>query len=478
MATTTVIRNAEVVVAWDASSKQHTYVTGADVAYSGGTLTFVGRGYDGAADEVLDGAGMMVMPGLVNIHSHPSSEPMNKGLLDEVGSPGLYNSSLYEYMPIMRPDAEAVPSCVRVALSELLLSGVTTVADLSMAHPGWLDLLAESGLRVCVAPMFRSARWYTKNGHMVEYEWSENAGEKAMDEALRLVERAEQHECGRLFGMVVPAQIDTVAPGLLKESAQEAKARRLSWQIHAAQSVVEFHEITRRHGLTPIGWLDSLGVLNDRAIIGHGIFLDDHPSTPWHTDTDLKRLAETGTTVAHCPTVFARRGITLKHFGRYKRSGVNMGLGTDTYPHNMLDEMRLVAYLARTQATDPRSLTTTELFEAATVGGAKALGRDDIGRLASGCRADFVMVDATHPMMRPGRDPMRSLIYAAGDRALKAVYVDGQQVVRDGEVLTMDYRAAAAHLHEAQKRVVDRVPLQDWAHRPVEQISPPTFRWS
>jgi cytosine/adenosine deaminase-related metal-dependent hydrolase len=478
MATTTVIRNAEVVVAWDASEKQHTYLTGADVAYSGGTLTFVGRGYDGAADEVLDGAGMMVMPGLVNIHSHPSSEPMNKGLLDEVGSPGLYNSSLYEYMPVMRPDAEAVPSCVRVALSELLLSGVTTVADLSMAHPGWLDLLAESGLRVCVAPMFRSARWYTKNGHLVEYEWSESAGEKAMEEALRLVERAEQHECGRLFGMVVPAQIDTVAPGLLKESAQEAKARRLSWQIHAAQSVVEFHEITRRHGLTPIGWLDSLGVLNDRAIIGHGIFLDDHPSTPWHTDTDLKRLAETGTTVAHCPTVFARRGITLKHFGRYKRAGVNMGLGTDTYPHNMLDEMRLVAYLARTQATDPRSLTTTELFEAATIGGAKALGRDDIGRLAPGCRADFVMVDATHPMMRPGRDPMRSLIYAAGDRALKAVYVDGQQVVRDGEVLTMDYRAAAAHLHEAQKRVVDRVPSQDWAHRPVEQISPPTFRWS
>ena len=342
MATTTVIRNADVVVAWDASAGQHTYLGGADIAYSGGTLTFVGRGYDGAADEVVDGAGLMVMPGLVNIHSHPSSEPMNKGFTDEVGSPGLYNSSLYEYLPIFRPDAEAVPSCVRVALSELLLSGVTTVADLSMAHPGWLDLLAESGMRVCVAPMFRSARWYTKNGHLVEYEWSETAGEKAMEEALRLVERAEQHECGRLFGMVVPAQIDTVAPGLLKESSQEARARGLSWQIHAAQSVVEFHEITRRHGLTPIGWLDSLGVLNDRAIIGHGIFLDHHPSTPWHTDTDLKRLAETGTTVAHCPTVFARRGVTLKHFGRYKRSGVNMGLGTDTYPHNMLDEMRLV----------------------------------------------------------------------------------------------------------------------------------------
>jgi cytosine/adenosine deaminase-related metal-dependent hydrolase len=94
-----------------------------------------------------------------------------------------------------------------------------------------------------------------------------------------------------------------------------------------------------------------MGLLSDRSIIGHGIFLDDHPSTRWHTDTDMKRLAETGTTVAHCPTVFARRGITLKHFGSYKRAGVNMGLGTDTYPHNMLDEMRLVAYLAAPRPT-------------------------------------------------------------------------------------------------------------------------------
>jgi len=474
---TTVIRNAELVVAWDAGAQQHVYLPDADVAFEGGALTFVGRGYKGPAEEEIGGRGLMVMPGLVNIHSHPSSEPMNKGLLDEIGSPGLYNSSLYEFMPIFRADAEAVPHCVRVALSELLLSGVTTVADLSMAHPGWLDLLAESGLRVCVAPMFKSARWYTKNGHVVQYEWDEAAGEKAMGEALQIIERAEQHQSGRLFGMVVPAQIDTCTDTLLKESFQEAGKRGLSWQIHAAQSVVEFHEITRRHGMTPIGWLDSMGLLSDRSIIGHGIFLDDHPSTRWWTDTDMKRLAETGTTVAHCPTVFARRGITLKHFGRYKRSGVNMGLGTDTYPHNMLDEMRLVAYLARTQANDPRSMSTTELFDAATIGGAKALGREDIGRLAAGCRADFVLVDVTHPMMRPARDPVRSLVYAAGDRAVKDVFVDGRKVVADGEVVTMDYRQAAAHLHEAQKRVVRNAPGQDWAHRPVEQVSPPTFRW-
>jgi 5-methylthioadenosine/S-adenosylhomocysteine deaminase len=474
--TITLIRNAEYVIAWDSASQGHVYMHDADLAFEDGVIRFVGRDWQGTADTVIDGRGFMAMPGLVNIHSHPSSEPMNKGLTDEVGTPGLYNSSLYEYLPIFRGDAEAVPNCVRVALSELLLSGVTTVADLSMAHPGWMDLLAESGMRVCIAPMFRSARWFTRNGHVVEYAWDVASGEKQMAEAFSLIQRAEQHPSGRLFGMVVPAQIDTCSETLLKDSFAEAKARGLSWQIHAAQSVSEFHEITRRHGHTPIGWLDHLGLLSERSIIGHGIFLDDHPSTRWHTDRDMSRLAETGTTVAHCPTVFARRGITLKDFGRYRRAGVNMGIGTDTYPHNMLDEMRLVAYIARTQATNPRTLSTTDLFEAATIGGAKALGRDDIGRLAPQCRADIVLVDVTHPRMRPARDPLRSLIYAAGDRAVHTVIIDGQKVVDNGELLTMDYAQAASALHEAQKRMMTNVPNLDWAHRDVGEISPPSFR--
>ena len=131
------------------------------------------------------------------------------------------------------------------------------------------------------------------------------------------------------------------------------------------------------------------------------------------------------------------------------KMGVNMGVGTDTYPHNMLDELRLVSYLARTQAGQPRGFNSADLFHAVTIGGARALGRDDIGPLAPGCRADMVLVDVTHPMMQPLHDPLRNLIYAAGDRAIRAVYVDGEQMVRDGKVLTIDYPAAAAALRTA-----------------------------
>jgi 5-methylthioadenosine/S-adenosylhomocysteine deaminase len=153
-----------------------------------------------------------------------------------------------------------------------------------------------------------------------------------------------------------------------------------------------------------------------------------------------------------------------------------MGVGTDTYPHNMLDEPRLVSYLARTQVGNPRTMTSTELFNAATIGGARALGREDIGRIAPGCRADLVLVDVTHPTMRPLRDPVRNLIFAAGDRAIRAVYVDGRKVVENGRVLTVDYPAAAEALHEAQSRVKAKFPTLDWAGRTAEAISPRTFR--
>ena len=228
--------------------------------------------------------------------------------------------------------------------------------------------------------------------------------------------------------------------------------------------------------MTPIEWLDDLGVLTERTIVGHGIFLDDHPWTHWHSPgSDMRRLAERGATVAHCPTVFARRGIALHHFGRYLQAGVNMGIGTDVYPHNMLDEMRLVSYLARVVAENPRDTRAADVFHAATVGGARALGRGDIGRLAPGCKADFVLVDCAHPAMRPCRDPVQSLIYSAGDRAVRQVFVGGREIVRDGRALTIDYAAAAAALEEAQGRALAQIRQLDWAGRGPDAIAPPTF---
>lgn len=467
----TVIRNCAWIIAWDEAEGSHRFASG-DVAFSGDRLVHVSGHYDGPTTREIDGSQSLVSPGLVNIHSHPLSEPLNKGFLDELGSPALYMSSLYEFMPLFGTSGEGTLACTQVAYSELLQSGVTTLVDLSVPYEGWLDLLAQSGLRGVVAPMYRSASWRTDDGHVVSYDWSKDGGQKAMAEAMAFIDKATGHDSGRITGMVAPSQIDTCTAELIRDSHSEARRRGIPMQIHAAQSVVEFHEITRRHGRTPIEWLDDLGVLGHGTIIGHGIFLNDHPWLHWPHGRDLERLAQSGTAVAHCPTVFQRRGISLRSFGRYRRAGIPIGLGTDTYPHNMIEEMRHALINARLMSGDVFDLRTSDVFDAATVGGAAILGRDDIGRLAAGAKADLFMADLNHPAMRPVRDPLRSLIYVAGERPVTQVFVDGRQVVEDGRALAFDMTAALDGLEAAQRQAEKDFTARDYAGRDHDKASP------
>ena len=245
-------------------------------------------------------------------------------------------------------------------------------------------------------------------------------------------------------------------------------------QVHAAQSQVEFNEMVRRHGVTPIQWLDEIGVLGPDTTIGHAIYLDHHSCLNWHTKKDLAVLARQHCTVAHCPNVFSRRGMKLEHFGAYRDAGVNLGLGTDTYPHNMIEELRAAIIFGRLASGSLRP-STAEVFHAATIGGARALGREDLGRLTPGAKADLVLVDLELPIMQPCREPLRSLIYVAAERAVRAVFVDGRQVVREGRPVNLDYASAKQALHEAQKRCLAGMPSLDYASRTAEEISPLTF---
>jgi 5-methylthioadenosine/S-adenosylhomocysteine deaminase len=475
---TTLVRGADWIVAWDEAEHSHVYLEKADLAFRDGEIIFVGKGYDGPAERTIAGAGRMIVPGFVNVHSHPTSEPGNKGVLEELGSPRLGQSSLYEFMPVFRIAPEAAKAATQVAVSELLKSGVTTVLDLSGARPGWADDLAATGIRAVLAPMYRSASWRTPDGHSVEYVWDEKAGERAFANALAVVDAARSHPSGRIGAILAPSQIETCSEGLLKESLQEARRRGIPLQLHAAQSIVEFNEITRRHGVTPIEWLDRIGLLGPDLVIGHGIFLNDHPWIHWPHADDFALLAASGAQVAHCPNVFARRGIALNTLGRYVEAGITVGLGTDTFPHNMIDEMRLACYAARILAGNFRAASTAQVFDAATVGGARIIRRPDLGRIAIGCRADFSLVDMTHPYMQPARDPLRSLVYSAADRAVCDVYVEGEQVVRDGEVLTIDVEAALDTLGRAQADALATTAERDWAHRSVDAMSPRVFRVS
>jgi cytosine/adenosine deaminase-related metal-dependent hydrolase len=475
---TILIRDAAWVVAFDETSGRQVYRRDCDVAIRGDRFVDPRSINAQDADEIIDGRERLVMPGFVDIHAHPSFETMLKGLTDEVGSSKLYMTSLYEYLFLFETDPEGMVASSQVALSELMQSGVTSVCDISVPHEGWLDTLATSGIRAFAAPMFRAARWYTLNGHEVLYEWDHALGRRRMDEAFQAIDTAGAHPSGRLSGVVCPAQIDTCDAEMFRESHAMAKERGLPFQTHASQSVIEFQEIMRRYGHTPVGWLNHLGVLDPLTTVGHGIFLDHNDWLGWPSRNDIDLLVQSGANVAHCPTVFVRRGITLQHLGAYLKAGINVGIGTDTFPHNFVEEIRTAIYTARVASRDVHSITASDLLTAATLSGAKALGRDDIGRIAPGAKADFFLVDIEHPSMRPVYDPVRSLFYAAGERPIRDVYVDGRQVVKDGKALAFDVDAALDRLERAQSVSASKVGQYDWAGRSAAELMPLTLNIS
>lgn len=476
MPTPILIRDAAWAVVWDASARGHAYARGMDILLEGGRIAAVAhhdpdaRVPDGT--EVVDGRRLLVMPGLVNIHTHPTSALPARGVREDHGVPEQQMTGLFERLQAFRIDQAGQAAGMRLAYAELMSAGVTSVVDLSQPFPDWLGIMRESGLRVWAGPGFADAHWGMEAPQTVTWMWNRENGRTQFEAAKRVMQEAVADNSGRLSGIVFPAQIDTVGEDLLRQSAAWAAEAGLPFTTHISQAVVEVREMIRRHGITPIQWAAAIGLLGPRSILGHAIFVDEHSSIGWHTARDIGLVAEHGATVAHCPTPFALYGEHLKHFGKYRARGVNMGFGTDCAPHNLIEEMRLAIMLARGVARDVAAADTNSVFHAATVGGADALGRPDLGRLAPGAAGDVVLVDLAHPLMSPPRDPLRALLFHAADRAVQRVIVAGETVFANGRPTRLDVTEAAGILADSQAKMLRDARGRDYRGRSGDEIAP------
>ena len=312
---TTVIKNADWAIAWQAQPGRHVYMRGVDVVFDVSTITHVGKDYAGPVGTIVDGRKRMVMPGLVNLHSHPEHEPAYRGVREEHGLPNMYMSGLFERsQAFYATDDEFRAASAEFAYCELLKSGVTSLIDISPAWEGWAELLAKSGLRGFLAPGYAAARWKLENEFELKYTWDKQAGRTRFDAALKVVDDAIKHPSDRLSGVVSPMQIDTCTADLLRDSRAAAQERNIPFTVHIAQGVSEVMEMIRRHGKTPIQWAADTGLLGPTTILGHAIFLDSHSWVRWWTKSDLKLIADNGCTVAHCPTPFVRYGQIMENF--------------------------------------------------------------------------------------------------------------------------------------------------------------------
>jgi cytosine/adenosine deaminase-related metal-dependent hydrolase len=457
----------------------HRLLRGGALVFEDDRVMFAGRAYDDPVDRRIDATGKLVIPGLVNVHSHATTEAGGR-LMADAGRPDFFQTGFLNYTAappgVKALGARADPRIGgRFALVEMLRNGCTTVVEIGPNSEHLAPIAGEIGLRAYMSPAYKSASYCLTAEGQLYYEWDEAAGLAGLERAKAFIRKHAGAHGGRLQGMLYPYQIDTCSPALLRATRQAADELGVGIEIHAGQNLLEFHEILRRHGKTPVELLADTGLLGPDLIIGHCIISTAHHLAALPAGRDLDLLAESGTSVAHCPLVFARRGNALESFHRYRARGVTVGLGTDTYPRDLISEMRWASLMCKVVERDFSVATAADVFTAATLGGARALRRDDLGRLAPGAKADIVIVDMRKLRIGPYRDPIKALVNCGTGDDVETVIVDGRTVVAGGRVVSIDERQVLADAQREAERLWESVPEWHWQRLSAEELSPQSF---
>jgi cytosine/adenosine deaminase-related metal-dependent hydrolase len=295
-------------------------------------------------------------------------------------------------------------------------------------------------------------------------------GIAGLHEAMRFAKTFHGAHDGRVQVMLCPHAVDNCSPDLLSATRNEARQAGLLIQIHTAQYAHEVDLIRQRYGDTPVGHLHNIGFLGPDIILGHCIFISGHPAVGGDPDRDLRLIADAGSSVAHSPLPFARSGDALYSLPRYLDHGINVGIGCDIWPADIISEMKLAWFLGKHTNRTAERPTCLEVFTAATVGSANALGRADLGRLAPGAKADMVCVDLSGFHVGPVIDPIRSLVAFCTGRDVARVYVDGKVIVDGGKLLNADEEALRRAAHDIQNTLYEVAAQRDPLGRTVESI--------
>ena len=398
------------------------------VVVDDGRIVEVGEGGGPkACDEVIDGRGGILMPGMINTHTHLSMIPF-RSMGDDC--PDRLRRFLFPLeLEAMTP--ELVYRAARYAVCELLLAGVTAVADMYYFEDEVARACEEMGIHAWVGET------------VIDQETCDS---KTTDETLRICEELilkwKEHE--RSHAMVAPHGTNTNPPEVLKAAHDLAVKYGVQYTLHVSEMDYEMKHFADVYGKTPIEFLADLGVLGPETIAAHCIHM---------TEQDIRLMAESEAKIAHCVGANTKSGKGISPIHEARQAGVCVGVGTDGPSSgktlDLFTQFKMIPYFQKTKYHDRSIFTAKEVVEMGTISGAKVLGAEqEMGSIEAGKRANLVLVETESANMFPIYNPYSAIVYSANAGNVDCVWVDGELLVKDYKLTKVDLRAERAALED------------------------------
>lgn len=405
---------------------------------SSGTISAVEPDLENTAERTLDASDGLVIPGFVNAHAHIAMTLL-RGIADDEPLETWLRDYIWPIESELRP--ADVRAGAELGLLELIKSGTTTVVDMYFHMPEVVDAIDRSGLRGVL-------------GHGVITAGKDD--EAAHADAQAGIEFAEEYDGaadGRVSTAFMPHSLTTVDAATLETFVPKARDLGVPIHFHANETEHEVTPIVEEHGITPLEYAVDHGLLSATDFIAHGVHLDR---------SEIELLAETGAGVVHCPASNMKLASGMAPIQKLLDEGVPVALGTDGPASNndlsLLDEMRDAAMIGKLAADDASALAAPDVLSMATAGGAAVTGIGT-GTVEAGTPADVAVVDLRKPHLTPPHDLESHLTYAAAAGDIRHTVCDGEVLMEDRTVTTLDEVAVRKRAIERANALVGRSPV-------------------
>lgn len=420
-------------------------MTGPEDFYEQGEIAIDGNrivsvGHRGSAplgfepDRIINLENDVIMPGLINTHTH-AAMTLLRGYADDMPLMPWLQDKVWPFEALM--NAEDIYWGSALALAEMIRSGTTTMADMYIDQEGTAEAVLEAGTRAVLS------RGMTA--------FDQTSANKALLENIELFQKYHEAGQGRLKVMLGPHAPYTCTEEFLQIVKQEADRLTAGIHIHIAETKAELETIKERYGTTPVRWLEQIGLFGGHVIAAHSVYLDEE---------ELDIYQKYGICVAHNPESNMKLSSGTAPIPKMLARGIAVGLGTDGTSSNndldMIGEMRSASFQQKLIGS-PEDLKAYEVLDMATNGGALVTGIKEIGRLAPGYKADLISIDFEQPHFYPRFSIPSHLVYCATGRDVKTVMVDGRFLMEDRRLLTLDGKKVWLEVEKRAKRIAAKV---------------------